>query len=484
MNICMVSSESVPFFKSGGLADVVGALSAALVRIGEEVRVILPLYGSIDASSFTELPSSVTISLLGREEEVSFCFTEQDGVTYYFLRHPFFSDRKGIYGDTSFTPYHDNLRRYTLLNKAALVLCELINWHPDVMHCHDWTCGFLPYLLKQSDHPLFKHTKSMMTIHNLAYQGEFSRLELLSCDIEPTELMFSGSGWTKRTNMLKTGLVYADHLTTVSPTYAEEIQTPQYGCSLETLLSSRSDVLDGIINGIDYDEWNPEKDIFIDHHFSADRQDGKALVKQELQKEFGLAVDPSIPLFSMISRLAEQKGFVELLEGSPCALEQMLSQFTMQMVIIGTGDSQMERKLLELDKRFENLSVHILFSNRAAHRLEAGSDFFLMPSRYEPCGLNQLYSLRYGTVPVARKTGGLADSIIDLDDNPEEGTGILFEAMSGHAILKAVERSLAWWSKGSTIMQAIRSRSMQSDNSWQRSARLYRTLYESSKRGK
>lgn len=484
MNICMVSSESVPFFKSGGLADVVGALSAALVKIGEEVRVVLPLYGNIDASSFTELQLDGSVSLLGREEKVSFCSTTLDGVTYYFIRHPFFSERKGIYGDTSFTPYHDNLRRFTLLNKGALLLCSLLQWPIDILHCHDWTCGFLPYLLKQSEDPLFKHTKSMMTIHNLAYQGDFSRLELLTCDILPTQQMFNGNGPAKRTNMLKTGLVYADRLTTVSPTYAKEIQTREYGCSMEDLLSSRSDVLDGIINGIDYDEWNPEKDIFISHHFSAGQQEGKMRVKAELQEEFGLTVDPEIPLFSMISRLADQKGFVELLEGSPCALEQMLSGFSMQMIIVGTGDSRIEQHLLALSKKYDNLSVNILFSNRAAHRLEAGSDFFLMPSRYEPCGLNQLYSLRYGTLPVARKTGGLADTIIDLDENPEDGTGILFEAMTGHAILQAVERALSWWNKGPKTMQAIRSRSMQSDYSWQRSASLYRELYISSIRGK
>ncbi|NCC66063.1 MAG: glycogen synthase, partial [Spirochaetia bacterium] len=405
-------------------------------------------------------------------------------VTYYFIRHPFFTERKGIYGDTSFTPYQDNMRRFTLLNKGALLLCTLLDWHPDIMHCHDWTCGLLPYLLTISDDPLFKHTKSMMTIHNLAYQGDFSRLDILGCDIPPTKEMFSGYGPTKRANMLKTGLIYADRLTTVSPTYAKEIQTKQYGCSLEDLLSSRADVLDGIINGIDYDEWSPEKDAFTSHHFSSRNLEGKALLKAELQEEFGLVVDPKIPLFSMISRLADQKGFVELLEGSPCALEQMLSSVPMQMIIVGTGDSQIENQLQELGNTYDNLSVNILFSNRAAHRLEAGSDFFLMPSRYEPCGLNQLYSLRYGTIPVARKTGGLADTIIDLDENPEDGTGILFEAMSGHAILDAVKRALSWWDKGPMTMQAIRSRSMQCDYSWQRSAALYRELYISSIRGK
>ncbi|NCC12994.1 MAG: glycogen synthase GlgA [Spirochaetia bacterium] len=483
MNICMVSSESVPFSKSGGLADVVGALSTALASLGEDVRVLLPLYGSGESSSFTELTVTLELPLLGGEELVTFSETTLNKVTYYFLRHPYFTARKGIYGDTSFTPYCDNLRRFALLNKAVLALCKALDWKPDVIHCHDWTTGFVPYLLKTEQDPFFGKTRSMMTIHNLAYQGEFSRLELLGTDIMPEERMFSGERANKRTNMLKTGLEFADLLTTVSPTYAKEIQTQELGCHLEGLLSERKNQLNGIINGIDYEEWNPETDPFLTHHFSAENLAGKELTKAEIQAEFSLEVDASIPLFAMISRLAEQKGFVELLEGSPCALERMLTEQRMQMIIVGTGDHTLEKKLVEIGKNHPNLSVNILFSNRAAHLLEAGADFFLMPSRYEPCGLNQLYSLRYGTLPVARRTGGLADSIIDLDENPEEGTGILFEQMSGHGILEAVERSLAWYRKGQKSMNEIRTRCMQWDSTWQRSAHSYLALYESSIRG-
>lgn len=479
----MVSSESVPFSKSGGLADVVGALSTALASLGEDVRVLLPLYGSGESSSFTELPVTLELPLLGGEELVTFSETTLNKVTYYFLRHPYFTARKGIYGDTSFTPYCDNLRRFALLNKAVLALCKALDWKPDVIHCHDWTTGFVPYLLKTEQDPFFGKTRSMMTIHNLAYQGEFSRLELLGTDIMPEERMFSGERANKRTNMLKTGLEFADLLTTVSPTYAKEIQTQEFGCHLEGLLSERNDQLNGIINGIDHEEWNPETDAFLTHHFSAENLDGKELTKAEIQAEFSLEVDASIPLFAMISRLAEQKGFVELLEGSPCALERMLTEQRMQMIIVGTGDHTLVKKLVEIGKNHPNLSVNILFSNRAAHLLEAGADFFLMPSRYEPCGLNQLYSLRYGTLPVARRTGGLADSIIDLDENPEEGTGILFEQMSGHGILEAVERSLAWYRKGQKSMNEIRTRCMQWDSTWQRSAHSYLALYESSIRG-
>ncbi|HKM05697.1 MAG TPA: glycogen/starch synthase [Sphaerochaeta sp.] len=484
MNILMVSSESVPFSKSGGLADVVGSLSTALSGLQAEVHVLLPCYGSVDTSDFVDSNLSLDLELLGKKETVTFMEKELDGVLYHFLCHPMFNARLGIYGDTSFTPYHDNLERYSLLNKATLPLCKKLGWKPDVIHSHDWTCGFVPYLLKQDTSAFFAETKSVMTIHNLAFQGEYTRLQLLDTAIEADERMFHGPAPIKRTNMLKTGLEFADAITTVSPTYAVEIQSEEYGCNLEQLLTRRNDVLSGIINGIDYQEWNPETDTFIDHHFSVKAPSGKDKTKAEIQKEFGLTVDAKIPLFSMISRIADQKGFVELLEGSPCALEKMVRELPLQMIIIGTGERSLEEKLIELGKRYNNLSVNILFSNRAAHRVEAGSDFFLMPSKYEPCGLNQLYSLRYGTIPVGRKTGGLADSIIDLDEHPKSGTGILFSSMTANAIIEATKRALTWWEKGDLTISEIRKRCMQWDSTWIRSARSYLSIYDKKTEGK
>ncbi len=482
MKICMVSSESVPFSKSGGLADVVGALSTALAALGDDIRVILPLYGSIDGSAFKKLDITVPVSLFSKREEVAFRSVTLDKVIFYFVDHPFYTARGGIYGDTSHAPYDDNLVRYTLLNKAAMALVKALEWKPDVMHCHDWTTGFIPYLMKTSGDDFWSSTKSVMTIHNLAYQGEFSRLDLLGCDIEPDARLFGGPAPSKRTNMLKSGLEFGDLLSTVSPTYAKEIQSAEYGCGLDSLLRQRSADLVGIINGIDYEEWNPQSDGFMEYHFSADDLRGKIRTKAQIQEYFSLKVDPSIPLFSMISRLASQKGFVELLEGSPSALEQMLDDHPMQMIVIGTGDAHIERQLIELGRRHPNLSVNILFSNKLAHLVEAGSDFFLMPSRYEPCGLNQLYSLRYGTIPVARRTGGLNDSIIDLDENNTQGTGILFDQLTGHGILEAVGRAIAWWEKGEEVIRTIQRRAMQWDSSWHHSATLYRELYASNKR--
>ncbi|MCK9547043.1 MAG: glycogen synthase [Sphaerochaeta sp.] len=482
MKVCMVSSESVPYSKSGGLADVVGALSTALAALGDDVRVILPLYGSIDATLLKKLDVTVSVTLQGKREEVAFREATLDAVVYYFVDHRFYTGRSGIYGDTSHAPYDDNLVRYTLLNKAAMELVKVLDWKIDVMHCHDWTTGFLPYLMKTSDDPFWSSVKSVMTIHNLAYQGEFSRLDLLCCDIVPEARLFGGPTPSKRTNMLKSGLEFADLLSTVSPTYAKEIQGAEYGCGLDALLRARAGDLVGIINGIDYEEWNPQTDTFLTHHFSAGDLGGKARTKAQIQEYFALTVDPSIPLFSMISRLASQKGFVELLEGSPSALDRMLDLHPMQMIIIGTGDADIERALSAVGKRHPNLSVNILFSNKLAHLVEAGSDFFLMPSRYEPCGLNQLYSLRYGTLPVARRTGGLNDSIIDLDEDGERGTGILFDQLTGHGILDAVGRAIAWWDKGETSIGEIRQRAMRWDSSWRHSATLYRELYASGKR--
>ena len=482
MKICMVSSESVPFSKSGGLADVVGALSTALAALGDDIRVILPLYGSIDASAFKKLDIIVPVSLFSKREEVAFRSVTLDKVIFYFVDHPFYTERGGIYGDTAHAPYDDNLVRYTLLDKAAMALVKALGWKPDVMHCHDWTTGFIPYLMKTSGDDFWSSTKSVMTIHNLAYQGEFSRLDLLGCDIEPDPRLFGGPAPSKRTNMLKSGLEFGDLLSTVSPTYAKEIQSAEYGCGLDSLLRQRSADLVGIINGIDYEEWDPQSDGFMKYHFSADDLRGKIRTKAQIQEYFSLKVDPSIPLFSMISRLASQKGFVELLEGSPSALEQMLDDHPMQMIVIGTGDAHIEHQLTELGRRHPNLSVNILFSNKLAHLVEAGSDFFLMPSRYEPCGLNQLYSLRYGTIPVARRTGGLGDSIIDLDENNTQGTGILFDQLTGHGILEAVGRAIAWWEQGEEIMRTIQRRAMQWDSSWNHSATLYRELYASNKR--
>ena len=475
----MVSSEAVPFSKSGGLADVASSLSIALSALDNDVRLVIPGYGSTDDSLFTSLPHMAEIPIGGKTERVRFKQLEDQGITVYLVDHPWFSGRKGIYGKTSYTPYGDNLLRFTLFSKAALALCKALDWIPEIVHGHDWTTGFLPSLTKSEK--AFQNSIVVFTIHNLAYQGVFPRLDLLLSAMPIDQTLLEGKGTDQRTNMLKAAIENADILTTVSPTYAKEIQEVEQGCNLNTLLHSRADRLFGILNGIDTVEWDPSGDRLLDTHFSIEDLSGKAVLKEKMQKRFGLPLKKDVPVISMISRIADQKGFVELLQGMPCALEQIVTDFSVQILIIGTGEKTLEDKLMALAELHDNLSVNLIFSNEAAHLVEAGSDFFLMPSRYEPCGLNQMYSLRYGTIPIARQTGGLTDSVIDIDEG--EGTGFLFKTMSGTAIYEAVERAITLYASDPATISSIRKRGMAVDFSWRNSAEEYMTVYRYVKEG-
>ena len=314
-------------------------------------------------------------------------------------------------------------------------------------------------------------TETVFTIHNLAYQGTFARMDFLYANVKPDEELFTNG----QVNMLKVGLIFSDCITTVSPAYAKEIQTPEQGCGLDTVLQKRSAKLKGIINGIDTDEWNPHTDKLIPHRFSKNNMEGKAKTKKELQIRLGLPVRGNVPVFAMISRLAAQKGFDTVL----LCLEKILKENDVQFVIVGTGDSNLEKRLKELGEKHKNLSVNILFSNEIAHLVEAGSDFFLMPSRYEPCGLNQLYSLRYGTIPIAHRTGGLADTIIDVEQFPKEGTGLLFNALNPEEITKHVIRAVELYHRNNgKEISKIRMRAMSQNFSWSASADEYIEVYK------
>lgn len=472
MNILMVSSEAVPFSKSGGLADVLGALSPALAKKGVEVRIFMPMYSFIDRKGFRKGPS-FTVPMLAVDEPVSTVSRKLDGVEYVGLEHPYFTERSGIYGDTSFTPYADNGRRFMLFAKAAVGYMKASGWIADVVHCHDWTAGLVPFYIKQAG--ISSHT--VFTIHNLAYQGDFSRYDAVLGGDRMLPELFSGKPGEERLNMLKAGLETADSITTVSPTYAEEIQTEKYGCSLDWLLRERKDDLKGILNGMDTHEWNPKADKFFPEHFSSRDLSGKKALKARVQKEYGLKEDPDTPLFTMISRIADQKGYAELLGGNHPVLEELLYQENFQMLIIGTGDKHYEDKLKELEKRHDNLAVKIAFSSVTAHEAEGAADFFLMPSRYEPCGLNQMYSLHYGTLPVAHRTGGLADTIVDITANPESGTGFLMENLSSESISDAVNRAIRYYNEEKEGMAKAIKRAMTTDLSWDKSAGEYIELY-------
>ena len=467
MNILMVSSESVPFSKSGGLADVVGALTPVLSQKGHDARIFVPSYNTKPKDS-GDLVCTLEIPMLAGLHKVEIRQKYVGKTPYLFVCAECFNERKGIYGDTSFEPYTDNLGRFSLFSKAALYYCKKMNWQADIIHCHDWTSGLLPYFMKEMNDPFFMNTKTVFTIHNLAYQGTFAKMDFMFVKVKPNEKLFSGT----QVNLMQSGIAFSDFITTVSPTYAKEIQTSEQGCGLENLLISRSSRLKGIVNGIDTEEWNPMKDKLIDTHFTADDLSGKAILKAQIQKEFNLPQDPDVPLFAMISRLASQKGFDALAEN----LDSILDNNKVQFIIIGTGDKRLENLLLEKAEKHANLSVNILFSNKAAHLVEAGSDFFLMPSKYEPCGLNQLYSLRYGTIPIARRTGGLADTIRDLNSDSEQGTGLLFDELSGNEIEKQVAKAIEIYSKPD--FNQVRKRAMQQDFSWDSSCEEYIKVYE------
>jgi starch synthase len=494
----MVTSEVVPFAKTGGLADMVGALSSALSNSGCDVRVVLPRYYAVDVGRLRRIggPLGVPVGAGprpargggpspphgGREE---WCAVYEgriaDGdVPVYFLDHEELYGRDGIYGTRSEPAFSDNLRRFTALGRGALQLAKRLDWVPDVVHCHDWPAALTPvYLNTHESEGVFASTASVLTIHNLGYQGVFPREEFPVTDLSSE--LFASAGFEDRSrgvNLLRAGLRGADLLTTVSPTYAREIQTAEHGHGLDGLLRHRSPDLFGVLNGMDYQTWNPETDELIEANYSQRALAGKAKNKIALQREFSLPEDSKTPIFGMVSRLVEQKGFGDLCGPTHGSLYSMCNDLDLQFVILGTGEAWCEDELTSLAARLDNLAVRIAFDNRLAHLVEAGSDFFLMPSRYEPCGLNQMYSLRYGTLPIVRRTGGLADTVENYDETTGAGTGFVFDELTPSAIADTVGWALWTWYNRPKHIRAMRTRAMKKRFSWEDSAERYRELYQ------
>ncbi len=485
MKIMMITSEAVPFAKTGGLADVVTALSQELALTGNEVKIIIPYYGFMPAEGIENLPWNIKLSAETFDTTFRISICTLDAVEFIFFQHPVFTDRSGIYGNTGSLTYSDNMFRFTLFNYAVFEICRRLNWYPDIFHCHDWPTGMVPLLLKKynsspSSMP-FKNSASVMTIHNLGYQGKFSKHDIHLSGLDSDFFIFpahNDSTAGKEINFLAAGIRFSDKITTVSETYAAEIQSEEFGEGLHELLASRSDDILGILNGVDYSEWNPEKDSMLPVNYSSQDQKNKGQLKLLLQQEMKLKEDPSIPLIGMVSRLADQKGFRELCGGKPSALERIIIDYPIQMVIVGTGEMAIEQALTDLSRRYPNLAVKIAFSNHLAHLIEAGSDFFLMPSRYEPCGLNQIYSMRYGTIPIVRRTGGLADTVKQFSDDYSEGTGIVFDLMSGEAVYQSIQEVIQLWEQPERILRDIRSRAMKKRFLWKSSAQSYVQVYE------
>jgi starch synthase len=475
MQVVMAASEAVPFAKTGGLGDVVGALPGALKRLGVKVCVILPAYHFPSPERFSVRRTDWTLRVPVSDRMVTAGVLESqmaDGVSVYLIEADQYFARSGLYG-TPDGDFLDNAERFAFFARAIPALLPYLGV-VDVLHCHDWQTALAPVFLRAdaARYPDLEHVRTVLTIHNLGYQGVFWHLDwhLLNLDWQyfaPKWLEYHG-----KINYLKGGIVSADAVTAVSPTYAREIQTPELGCGLEGVLGTRRDALVGILNGVDYAEWSPEHDHHIVAHYSADDLAGKAACKADLQAAVGLTVRPDQPLIGIVSRLAAQKGFDLLSTIAPELLHKHL-----QMVVLGSGDASYQELFSRLAHHHKKrLAVRIAFDNALAHKIEAGSDIFLMPSHYEPCGLNQIYSLRYGTIPVVRSTGGLADTITDYDPATGGGTGFKFTEYSSAALVACIERALDAYRTPAVWRTLIRN-AMQADFSWDRSAQAYVDLY-------
>jgi starch synthase len=475
MRVVMATSECVPFAKTGGLADVAGALPHALRRLGVETCVIMPAYRSAASARLpqqrTEWQLQVPVS--GRTVTAGVLQSRTEGgVPVYLIEADQYFAREGLYG-TPDGDYLDNAERFTFFSRAVVGLSMLLG-RVDVLHCHDWETALAPVFLRAdaSRYPGLENVRTVLTIHNLGYQGLFWHFDwhLLNLDwryFTPDWLEFYG-----KINYLKGGIVCADAITTVSPTYAAEIQTPELGCGLEGVLAARRAALVGILNGADYSEWNPEHDRYIIQHYSATDLRGKAACKADLQASVGLSVNPKVPLIGIVSRLAAQKGFDLLGEVAPRLLSKQL-----QVVVLGSGEAEYQELLSTLARKHpKRLALRIAFDNALAHKIEAGSDMFLMPSRYEPCGLNQIYSMRYGTIPVVRATGGLQDTVTDIDAATGAGTGLKFSDYTGAALLACIERALHAYRTPKRWQQLIQN-AMRADFAWDQSAQAYADLY-------
>jgi starch synthase len=475
MHIAFAASECVPFSKTGGLADVVGALPRALASAGHQVSVYVPLYRQTKLTDAQTVVSSVTVPF---DDRYRFCSVvaggNHSGVPFYFVDYPPYFHREALYG-TSAGDYPDNAERFALFCRAVLEASKILGV-PQVFHCHDWQSALLPVLVRTqyAEDPAFHDVGTVFTIHNMGYQGLFppDTLPLLTLPWDlftMTKMEFFGN-----VNFLKGALVYSDFITTVSRKYSQEIQTTEFGFGLEGVLRDRASTVTGILNGVDYGEWSPQADKFIAAKYSPQDLSGKAECKHDLLAAFGVTnPDLRLPVIGIVSRFAAQKGFDLIAQ-----IMDRLAREDMIVVALGTGDKPYEEMFLRLNKQFPHkIAVKIAYDNALAHKIEAGSDMFLMPSKYEPCGLNQIYSLKYGTVPIVRATGGLDDTIEPWDARTGKGTGFKFTEYNGEALLLTIKQALLAFRDQSSWQRLMRN-GMNKDFSWNASAKEYVRIYE------
>jgi starch synthase len=470
VKVLFAVSECGPFAKSGGLADVAGSLPKELKSLGTDIRVILPKYGTISEEYKMKMKKTgeLTVPVGWRNQYCGIEELKEQGVTYYFIDNEYYFKRDNLYG------YYDDGERFAYFNKAVLEVLAYLDFFPDVLHCHDWHTAMIPYLLRTQYYKRkgFGQIRTVFTIHNLQFQGIFPKEVLGDLLGIESQFSFKHLEFYGNINFMKGALVAADKITTVSPTYKEEIQTAEYGEKLEGLLKKRDEDLIGILNGIDEEFYNPANDSLIFEPYSASKLQKKAVNKKEVQKLFGLPQSSKTPLIVMISRLTKQKG-IELIR---CVLREILQE-DIQFIILGTGDYEYEEHLRQAARIYpEKMKVYTGFNEDLAHKLYAASDIFLMPSRFEPCGLGQLIAMKYGAIPIVRETGGLNDTVEAWNEFTGEGNGFSFKNYNAHDMLYTIKRALSFY-HDRDVWEILVKRVMELDYSWAQSAFRYNQLY-------
>ncbi|MFA5059857.1 MAG: glycogen synthase GlgA [Candidatus Omnitrophota bacterium] len=464
MKILFCSAEVAPFAQTGGLGEVCGALPLALEKRGIDVSIILPRYRCVDVKRFAieRLNKDISTATIGKNIKV------------YFIENDALYDRDGIYGD-KWGDYVDNLDRFSYFCKASLNAAKQLNLRPDVIHCHDWQAALIPVYLKSiyANDAFYKKTKSILTIHNLAYQGIFDKEEFDSLELNEKLFSIEGFEFYDYINLLKGGILFSDLVTTVSQQYAKEIQTDEFGCGLNGVLGSRPFPVTGILNGIDYDAWNPQTDSLIAKRYSAATWEDKYANKSKVQQEFKLKVDRNIPLFGFVGRLSAQKG-IDLLYRSIDAI----AKFDLQIVFLGVGEEKYYKMLEKMSEKYpRKISSVLKFDETLSHKIYAGADIFLMPSVYEPCGLSQMISLKYGTIPLVFKAGGLAETIIPFDPVSGQGNGFAFERYEKVDLVKTVKLAVDTYRQADVFKRLVR-KAFDYDFSWGKSAAEYEKIYK------
>ena len=479
----MVSAEAVPFAKTGGLADAVSALAGNLSLMGHDVKIVMPRYYKIDRKKLELLEGPLGVPV-GMGQEWTAVYTAPlpgfPKVSVYFLDHENCFGRDGVYGTKAQPDFFDNPYRFSLLAHGAFQVCNKLGWFPDIVHAHDWSSALAPVLLRHvcRQQENFRHTASVFTIHNLGYQGVYGKEKFADLGIDWG--LYYGAGFERNgaINFLQAGVTTADMITTVSPTYASEIQTAEGGWGMDGLLRVRSDVVRGIVNGVDTETWNPKTDKLLPANYSSADMKGKAVCKKELQRAFGLPERPDVPVIGLVSRLVSQKGVGELFGPTYGSLYNICATMDIQFVLVGSGEKWCEDEINSLQSKLPNFRAKIGYSEPLSHLIEAGADFFLMPSRYEPCGLNQMYSLLYGTLPIVRRTGGLADTVQNYNQDTGEGTGFMFDALTPGAIYDTVGWAVWAYYNRQNDIKAMQKRAMSQDFTWKLSCEKYLDVYK------